>query len=1255
MKFVASISPKQLSHLAPDMAVDLFRELLWAEANRAGVGLGSVSVPSAINVSDGGVDAEIDGVVAAKAGGLLHSGLTRYQIKTGAFSAGNKTEIRELFFKGKSRKFKDRVQTCFEKRGTFVVVLFGSDTPNRIDDEATQACRQIVADVKPEFKDCKIFIITQNQLAGFLNQYPPLADKARLRTFQNLKRHAQWRNVLERLPSLQVGKPQELFIDQVRAELQRSLATHICIWGEPGIGKTRLLYEATAAESLSPLIAYFTSPKSMKDSGIIDELAENQSSSAIIVVDDCDSRDRVLIWRELKELGPRARLITVQHDPCESSVATVALQAPKLDDAEVSNIIQQHGIDKMTADRFADYCGGSPRVADMVGWNLKNNPDDLTRPLDTENVWDRFIQGSESPTSDDVKQRELVLHYLALFKKFGYGSPYQAEAMAIASQVNAANGLISWQRFQEIIMKLRERRILQGDTTLYITPKLLHIKLWSEWWKRYGENSNVESLIESYPQSMHGWFYDMFSYAHGSSAVSKTVRVILSKHSAFFRNHQIKSEVGANFFLSLTEADTEAALEFLEATIGKESNGELRSFRGGRQRVVWALEKIAVERALFVRAARLLLRLAETENEPIYANNASGTFANLFSLGPGSTAPTQASPSERIVVLEEAISSMQKDTRAVALRAFEVALKSHSFSRTIGAERRGLKDLELWSPKTYGEWFDAYRAVWRLLVSQLKSLPDDEFAEAVRILLLRSFELVQIENLAELVTSTIQELIDDPRVQRKAVLEMALDVEERLIELPDPIKSKWEMIRKLAAGGDSFRGRLRSCLVLPPWRFASDSTLTTEAWRDIAAEALSSPKEFLDELPWLVSNEPESAGPFGYELGRLDQALMFESLIVSVIADAGVGCNANLLAGYLRAVQERDYSHWLSTVKRLSSRSDSELFFPNVVTQSSLTDELADILSGLIEKGVFPAHYLQAFVFGGAIANLSPAKFESWIVLLLAKQEKKSVVVALQLLHYYFLKHKRVNISPELIEAVMLNETLFEEESEAVQSHRDYDWAEVAKMYLGDHPSRKMIVAKKILDSAGRDSIVVKRFTRSYVSKLLNQLVQEMPFEMWAIVSPMLGPPIDKRAHALADWLQGGSFKFSVEDEKSAALNLIPQQSIWEWVDQDLENRAWYLASFAPKLNEDGTLPSLVRAILSRYGDRDDVKESLLSNWSSEGWLGPASSHYGSKKEVLERLLETESEPRVREWLHLYIRRLRLRIETARRQEERED
>jgi hypothetical protein len=60
-----------------------------------------------------------------------------------------------------------------------------------------------------------------------------------------------------------------------------------------------------------------------------------------------------------------------------------------------------------------------------------------------------------------------------------------------------------------------------------------------------------------------------------------------------------------------------------------------------------------------------------------------------------------------------------------------------------------------------------------------------------------------------------------------------------------------------------------------------------------------------------------------------------------------------------------------------------------------------------------------------------------------------------------------------------------------------------------------------------------------------------------------------------------------------------------------------------------------------------------MANYSSEGWVGAESEHQRGKKKALERLLDVEPEPRVREWLNLYIGSLRRSIDRAHMWEER--
>ena len=196
-----------------------------------------------------------------------------------------------------------------------------------------------------------------------------------------------------------------------------------------------------------------------------------------------------------------------------------------------------------------------------------------------------------------------------------------------------------------------------------------------------------------------------FSTPPESEPASRIVKNLLGPNGPFQDGEYLNTRLGSRFFLALTEADPKSALKCLMRTIGSWDRDALLQFAIGRRDVIWALEKIAMKRDLFVDAARLLLTLGEAENED-WSNNASGVFAALFSLGRGRVAPTEASPAERLPVLKEAFESGAKERRLLALKACNEGLESDHFSRMSGAEYRGLrKDADFWDPKTYGRTF----------------------------------------------------------------------------------------------------------------------------------------------------------------------------------------------------------------------------------------------------------------------------------------------------------------------------------------------------------------------------------------------------------------------------------------------------------------------------------------------------------------------------------------------------------------------
>jgi len=164
--------------------------------------------------------------------------------------------------------------------------------------------------------------------------------------------------------------------------------------------------------------------------------------------------------------------------------------------------------------------------------------------------------------------------------------------------------------------------------------------------------------------------------------------------------------------------------------------------------------------------------------------------------------------------------------------------------------------------------------------------------------------------------------------------------------------------------------------------------------------------------------------------------------------------------------------------------------------------------------------------------------------------------------------------------------------------------------------------------------------------------MRQRPTEVWKAIVKYIGPPIDSRAYRITDWLRGDRFDTQGE---TGALPLIPQETIGDWVDENVEKRAWYVASFVPKqLFRNKDIPCLAREVLVRYGNREKVRTRLMANFSSEGWSGPQSEHLERKKHNLLEFKQGETDGHVKRWIDEYVENIDRQIERARINEERE-
>ena len=1259
---IFTVKNADLALLDQNTAVEFFQKLVWAEARRLGIELSKIRVSRRVNVPDGGVDAIVDDTQISTGNGIIKLGKTSYQIKSGRTKPNIKNE---LFSEG---ELKEGIKTCLNSESTYVLVCTGIDF---VEPEH----QEILSDIKDYLKPYgehqpKVEVWSQNTLIGFLESFPSLAlwitgrDRAKFQTHLSWERNADMQG--EYVPQ----QSQKALIEKIQEDLRENDNTiHVQVAGQPHIGKTRLVFEATKAKDLAPLVIYCSADQFLQDPFLMNELCNNEDLfSAILVIDDCNLRSQSEILTKLRYRSALIKLVTIYNND-EERTGDFSSYAPQLlEDDKIRSIIQEYTNDSIASDnRWTELCSGSPGVAHIIGWNLANHPQNVLNPLSTVNIWEDYIVSVDDLTSERIEQRRRVLRYLSLFEQFGFEIPVGDEAQAIAKKIREADPQITWPIFQEIIDNLKKRKILQGESTLTIMPKALHIQLWTEWWDIYGRTFNLSEFTQDLTKELVEWFYRMFKYAAQSGVALRVVKELLGPNGPFQTESSLSINLDSSFFLALTETDPESALECLKQTVGKCDRETLLGFTW-RRNVVKALEKIAVWGDLFIDAARLLLALGEAENEH-WANNASGMFAGLFSLGPGEVAPTEESPTKRLHILKETFESDSKERRALALKACDIALESERFLSGISAEYQGLREgPKLWNPKTPEEWWDAYRQIWYLLSKQLTHLPEDERNEAASILLEHAGELGKIPDLGDMVVDTLVTIVHEKYISQKQIIETITRIlyydDTYDDNLPIKIQQRFEQLQDELVGTDFHSLMQRYVgMNLDIDYFGENRSYLKQRHPQIQAlaqQAVETPNLLESELPWLITTEAENGHTFGYELGKRDNDFSLLPTLLDAQRNSRDDADVYFLGGYFRSIFERDSTLWETHLDILKKDAELNLLIPDLTRYSGLTDQVGLDLLKLAASGTINVNRFKVFTSGRLIGNLSDKVFRAWIEFLLDNTDQSTVSITINLYEHYYIREESESTLPhELTFQILMHPAFFEEsDGDQFDTMTDYYWTEIGKAFVHSNEEKNLELVEVMLESFGTKGTIVGGFNPQTAS-VLTEATKLNPEQVWKCVCKYL----ESQAKTRKDWSRRLSLErwlreadISTTKKKEGVLTLIPRHKIWEWIDDDVENRAQYTAqSLVPKtLLAEEWPTSLVRAILVRYGIRKDCRDALISSYSTGRRSGPESSYYEAIKQKLLHIKHNEDNENVKRWIDDFTDVLEKEIEQAKVKEERE-
>ena len=264
---IFTVNNSDLERLDPRTSVGFFRSLLWAEARRIGIDVSKIHVSTANHVADGGIDASVEDAQFETGCGIVKQGKTSYQIKSGACTPWQSSfAVTELFRDGTPNRqcLGESIRACLDIGGTYILVCTGMDLveSQRLDAiEHIQKCLK-----KCNYLDARVEVWSQNNLIGFLEFFPSLALKVTGNDAANFQTHASWSMDGELGVKFVPGESQIKLIADIQNEIRRSDDTvHVRLLGEPGIGKTKVVLEATRTDDISPLVIYCTASQFLQD------------------------------------------------------------------------------------------------------------------------------------------------------------------------------------------------------------------------------------------------------------------------------------------------------------------------------------------------------------------------------------------------------------------------------------------------------------------------------------------------------------------------------------------------------------------------------------------------------------------------------------------------------------------------------------------------------------------------------------------------------------------------------------------------------------------------------------------------------------------------------------------------------------------------------------------------------------------------------------------------------------------------------
>jgi len=1051
----------------------------------------------------------------------------------------------------------------------------------------------------------------------------------------------------------------ERIFQNIRLGINQSNQT-IRLIGLSGLGKTRILREFVGSE-INPdillnrvLYFNFNHDTQINLNAFVRNLVD-KGENRLLIIDNCPREKHKELLSEFESNSNQNMLITIGDNPEEidrNAISGVNYIQIKKDDLSsiVDDILREDfgELDTGKLEKIKEFAQGIPLMAVLIGESVRNGDPHIGN-LEDKDLLDKLL----GVVGKDPKKRKMLMS-CALFSKFGFFEEKKPQIKYISTEksITSVSGDddVKQQEMEEVCNHFLSREIFEVQgRNIAMRPRPLAMYLAQEWLSTCSSERfekvilSLSSLTSPDRKELVEAFAEQITLINYDPKAIQIVEDLFNYNGPFDNAEVLNTELGSRLFRSFVSVNPEAVSENLQRNLFSKTIDELRAIDVGRRNLVWTLEKLVFDKRTFHQSVKLLFKLAIAENET-WGNNSTAQLLQLFSIY---LAGTEVDLKERWNIIEWAINHEDPDFHELALKAMQRGLVNMGFTRIMGGEKQGTKELIDYQPNS-----DEIIEYWKNILNELEKIVEARSTlsdEAAKIVTSAIYTFHRAGLLKEHfnVINKIAETRDFDWDEALVALETLLN--RHVLELGD-----WKEFRNLI-------GKLKKDDIVSRFKNVGNRVdrLPYQELRDKSIEEIKEIAEAFvkDENSWKLLPELFTIRqPYSYyfglavkeQLSEIESINKFIRISLKTIENLPEkDRNATILGGF---VQGLNIDRKENLYNELAKNGDQSWILFYLISIDNDAAKHMDILFKLVDQGKAPFSSFFVFSLSPGLYKLSSTELRELIPKFF-KYGSDGYYFSFDVL--YDATYDRPETRIEFLDIFRQIIIEYGPGKALIETRESFKWKEIIIQILKtkDDPEMAQIVNNSIIESASFQNFSFSDFDVQHVYEILFDNYLDV---VWLKLSEAL--LAEGQSYYQYYWLQkylGSSI--GGHGNSVGTLFRIDADFLFSWCRGNAPLAPIRMASMTPIYADNNTKYNewhpIARRIIDEFGNNKDVLIHLSSNMGTFSWGGSLVPYYSSQVEMFEQLLDHQF-PNVREWAESTISNLKIAVKNEKNRDE---